>query len=219
FPMSWCRRTRTWRSRPRRPPATTRRRRPSRATRPAPLAARSTRIEPPVWSSIPVRPDTAAAISLLSADAVRQRAQRMLAIGLEDGLVHFRIDLARLDEAADLVAATTLEAYPTLDVPFHSRWRHFVLGSEDRWAAIDNAALWDDAAERARAAFDLAIASVLLDAGAGAQWGYRDPATGARVGRSEGLALASLAMFADGALSARPGFPLRADAKVLVALT
>jgi len=166
-----------------------------------------------------VRPDTAAAISLLSADAVRQRAQRMLAIGLEDGLAHFRIDLARLDETADLVAAATLEAYPTLDVPFHSRWRHFVLGSEDRWAAIDDATLWDDEAERARAAFDLAIASVLLDAGAGAQWGYRDPMTGARVGRSEGLALASLAMFADGALSARPRFPLRADAKVLVALT
>ena len=32
FPTSWCRRTRMWRSRPRRPPATTRRRSPSRRT-------------------------------------------------------------------------------------------------------------------------------------------------------------------------------------------
>ena len=102
---------------------------------------------------------------------------------------------------------------------FHSRWRHFAVGGSDRWAGIDDAALWDDKAERARAAFDLAITSVLLDAGAGPQWAYRDPATGARVGRSEGLALASLAMFAQGALSRNRLQPLRADAKVLESLS
>jgi hypothetical protein len=59
-----------------------------------------------------------------------------------------------------------------------------------------------DRFERARAQFDLAITSVLLDAGAGPHWSYRDAATGAQVGRSEGLALASLAMFADGAFRA-----------------
>ena len=126
---------------------------------------------------MPVKPETAAALSLLSADAVRQRAHRLLAIGLEDGLPHFRVDLARLDEAADLVVETTRKAYPSLEVPFHSRWRHFVVGGSDRWAAIDDATPWRDAAERARAAFDLAITSVLLDAGAGPQWSYRDPAT------------------------------------------
>ena len=150
---------------------------------------------------MPEKPETAAALSLLSADAVRQRAHRLLAIGLDDGLAHFRIDLARLGGAADLVVATTRKAYPTLEVPFHSRWRHFAADGSDRWAAIDDATPWDDEAERARAAFDLAITSVLLDAGAGPQWAYRDPDTGASVGRSEGLALASLAMFAQGALS------------------
>ena len=94
--------------------------------------------------------------------------------GSRTGCQHFRIDLARLGAAADLVVETTREAYPTLDVPFHSRWRHFVVGGEDRWAAIDDATPWRDAAERARAAFDLAIISVLLDAGAGPQWSYRD---------------------------------------------
>jgi hypothetical protein len=167
---------------------------------------------------MPEKPETAAALLLLSADAVRQRAHRLLAIGLEDGLVHFSIDLARLGEAADLVVATTREAYPSLDVPFHSRWRHFALGGEDRWAAIDDATPWDDAADRARSAFDLAITSVLLDAGAGPQWAYREPDTGARVGRSEGLALASLAMFAQGAFSRNRASPLRADAKVLESL-
>jgi hypothetical protein len=166
-----------------------------------------------------VKTEMAAALSLLSADAVRQRAQSLLAIGLDDGLAHFRIDLAQLDEAADLVIETTRQAYPDLKVPFHSRWRHFVVGGDDRWAAIEAATPWHDAAQRARAAFDLAITSVLLDAGAGPQWSYRDSATGMQVGRSEGLALASLAMFASGAFSARPELPLRADANALEALT
>jgi len=166
-----------------------------------------------------VKPETAAAISLLSADAVRQRAHRLLAIGLEDGLPNFGVDLAWLGGAADLVVETTRNAYPNLEVPFHSRWRHFVVGRDDRWAAIETATPWRDTAERARAAFDLAITSVLLDAGAGPRWSYRDAATGTQVGRSEGLALASLAMFADGALAARPGSPLRADATVLETLT
>ena len=165
-----------------------------------------------------MKPETAAAFSLLSAQAVRERAHRLLAIGLQDQLAHFRVDLDRLDMAADLVAATTRKAYPTLEVPFHARWRHFVVRGRDRWAEIDKAAPWRDAAERARAAFDLAIVSVLLDAGAGPSWSYHDRDTGARIGRSEGLALASLAMFAAGGFSARPGSPLRADAAALEAL-
>ena len=72
--------------------------------------------------------DTAAALSLLNAAAVRTRARRMLALGLDDKLPNFRIDLDRLDDTADLVAATMRKNYPTLDVPFHSRWRHFVVG-------------------------------------------------------------------------------------------
>jgi hypothetical protein len=166
-----------------------------------------------------VKTEVAAAFSLLSADAVRQRAQSLLAIGLNDGLAHFRIDLSRLDDAADLVVKTTREEYPDLEVPFHSRWRHFVVGNDDRWAAIEAATPWRDAAERARAAFDLAVTSVLLDAGAGPQWSYRDAATGMQIGRSEGLALASLDMFVGGAFSAQPGSPLCADAKVLESLS
>jgi hypothetical protein len=165
-----------------------------------------------------VEPETAAAFSLLSAKAVRERAHRLLAVGLEDSLEHFRVEFDRLEAAADLVADTTRSTYPALDVPYHARWRHFVTGGRDRWAEVDRATAWHDAAERARAAFDLAITSVLLDAGAGPRWAYRDRAGGEAVGRSEGLALASLAMFAGGGLSSRPGSPLRADAAALQAL-
>jgi Protein of unknown function (DUF1688) len=163
--------------------------------------------------------ETEAALSLLSAEAVRARAHQMLALGLADRLAHFRIRPENLEAAADLVVAVTRSAYPTLDVPFHSRWRHFVFGGEDRWASLDAAAAWKDPASRARAAFDLAIVSVLLDAGAGPGWSYRDERSGARVGRSEGLALASFAMFAAGAFSADPADPLRADADALTRLS
>jgi Protein of unknown function (DUF1688) len=159
--------------------------------------------------------DTATALSLLNAAAVRGRAKRMLAFGLDDKLPNFRVDLARLDETADLVAATTRKNYPTLDVPFHSRWRHFVVNGHDRAETLS--ILLDH--ERARAAFDLAIVSVLLDAGAGSQWHYRDAAAGESIGRSEGLALASLDMFRRGSFSSdAKADPLRADAEALARL-
>ena len=163
--------------------------------------------------------EAAGALSLLNAGAVRDRAHRMLEMGLDDQLSGFRIELDRLSEAADFVLAATRKTYPTLDVPFHSRWRHFVVGGVDRWAALAAARPWRDAAERARAEFDLAVISVLLDAGAGPSWRYRDAVTGTAVGRSEGLALASLDMFARGLFSAKAGEPLRADAAALARLT
>ena len=166
-----------------------------------------------------LNPDTSAALSLLSARAVRERAHRLLAMGLEDKLQNFRIDLGRMEAAVDLVLETTRAAYPSLDVPFHSRWRHFVTGSDNRWADLADATAWKDRAARARAEFDLAITSVFLDAGAGPTWRYHDPKTGKAIGRSEGLGLASLAMFEAGAFSANAAEPLRADAAVLEKLT
>ena len=163
--------------------------------------------------------ETSAALSLLNAKAVRERAQRMLAIGLDDRLPNFRIHLERLDSAVDLVLQTTRKAYPSFEVPFHSRWRHFVMNGDNRWADIADRTRWPDRAARARAEFDLAIVSVFLDAGAGPSWRYHDPKAGSAIGRSEGLGLASLAMFAAGAFSADPRDPLRADAEVLANLS
>jgi len=156
-----------------------------------------------------------AALSLLCAGAVRQRAHRLLAIGLEDRLPNFRVHLDRLDSTAALVVETTRQAYPALAVPFHSRWRHFSLNGVDRWKGVADKVEWPDSATRARAEFDLAMVSVFLDAGAGPSWRYRDPVTGSAIGRSEGLGLASLAMFIGGAFSSDPRQPLRADADVL----
>lgn len=166
-----------------------------------------------------MNPETAAAFSLLSAEAVRTRARHMLALGLDSKLPNFRVDLSQLDAAAQRVIAITKQAYPSLAIPFHSRWRHFIVDGADRWAAIAATAGFPDAAARARAEFDLAIVSVFLDAGAGPQWRYTDGASGKRIGRSEGLALASLNMFMRGAFSADPSRPLRVDAAVLAHLS
>jgi hypothetical protein len=161
----------------------------------------------------------AEALSLLAASAVRGRAEMMLAAGLRDTLAHFRIDLDRMDDVADAVLATIEKAYPSLKIPFHARWRHFVVGGADRWTGIADRVSWPDPATRARAEFDLAIVSVLLDAGAGAAWRYHDAPSGKTIGRSEGLAIASLDMFANGAFSNDSRDPLRVDADRLADLT
>ena len=162
-----------------------------------------------------MRSDTIAALSLLTAAAVRARARLILEAGLADRLEYFRVDLHHLEQAADLTVAITREAYPSLEIPFHSRWRHFVVDGGDRWATLAGTAHWPAVAARARAEFDLAIVSVLLDAGAGAVWRYRDIPTGRDIGRSEGLALASLRMFGDGLFSTNSRDRLRVDAAKL----
>ncbi|MBL8771248.1 MAG: DUF1688 family protein [Phenylobacterium sp.] len=146
---------------------------------------------------------------LLSAHAVRERSHEMLALAQAGALAEWRVDLTRLEAAADLTAETVRANYPDLAVPFHARWRMFVAGGRDLWA---EAAKPSDPTELGRVAFDLVIPSVLLDAGAGAAWRYRDAATGVEIGRSEGLGIASLRMFESGALSSDPADPMRADA-------
>ncbi len=141
----------------------------------------------------------------------------MLEIGLSGGLDHWRVDLDRLPETAAFVAEVIRDQYPDLKVPFHARWRHFVLGGRDLWVELAGAA-GESADARARTAFDLAIVSVLLDAGSGPGWRYRDEATGIEAARSEGLALASLRMFQAGAFAGPEG-GLKATAAGLQGLT
>ncbi len=160
------------------------------------------------------------ASSLLSARAVRERAHAMLDQALAGRLSHFTVDLDRLGPCADEVIATTRESYPSLDIPFHARWRHFTAGGFDRWGTLMQAEPFgDDGLRMGRAAYDLAIVSVLLDAGAGADWAYEEGRTGETYARSEGLAVASFDMFIGGAFSSDPADPFRADAAALAALT
>ena len=155
-------------------------------------------------------------LALRSAAAVRERCARVHVWVAEGRSPHFHLDETRLDAAAAYVADVTRSDYPDLVIPPHSRWRHFSAGDCDRWATLPLAGL--TAIERARAAIDLAVVSVLLDAGAGAAWRYRDAETGLMFARSEGLAVASFAMFRAGQFSSDPGLPLRVDRAALAGL-
>jgi hypothetical protein len=153
---------------------------------------------------------------LLSAAAVRERCALVLEAAERGETRHFRVVAAGLDDAAERVVAVTRRRYPDLAVPFHSRWRHFGVGGVDRASLVAPGA---DLAETARARLDLAIVSVLLDAGAGPCWRYREAATGLALGRSEGLAVASLRAMQAGLFTAEPRQPWRADAAALAALS
>jgi Protein of unknown function (DUF1688) len=145
---------------------------------------------------------------------VRDASRRVLTLALDGSLDDWILNLDRMAATADFVAQVVRDRYPDLHPPFHARWRHFVFAGRDLWAQAAGARDWGTPAQRARAAFDLAITSVLLDAGAGADWHYFD-ASGLKVGRSEGLALASLRWFEGGGFSSDPRDALRADASVL----
>lgn len=170
---------------------------------------------PPSGWHTPV-PEGHPAAALLSARAVRARCGQVMA-QVENGLSPlFAWRPQHLAATADYVAQTIRLNYPDLAVPYHSRWRQFSAGGLDRWGKLAAAAGLDrDPMEAARVAFDLVIPSVLLDAGAGPQWRYLDSATRKFLVRSEGLAVASLALFAGGAFSADPRQPLRCDAGAL----
>src|SRR3954469_3754657 len=152
---------------------------------------------------------------LLSAAAVRERCGIILAAAERGDTRHFRFIPERLVDAARRVAEVTRRRYPDLAVPFHSRWRHFDVGGIDRASLVAPDA---DLAERARARLDLAIVSVLLDAGAGPDWRYAEADTGLVVARSEGLAVASLRAMQAGLFSADPASPWRADAAALTGI-
>ncbi len=152
---------------------------------------------------------------LLCAAAVRNSAHRMLVLALDGGLSDWSVHPGRLEPTADFVAAVVRDRYPRLDVPVHSRWRHFVFQGRDLWSEIAARAAWTSPAAAARGAIDLVILSVLLDAGAGSGWQYQDRATGLAAARSEGLALASLRWFEQGGLSDHPAEALRVDTAAL----
>ena len=137
-----------------------------------------------------------AAVSLLrDPRTIRERCQNVFDAELE----HFEVRLERLPDVVERVARVTKGAYGDGPVPIHGRFRHFGTRLHDFLAATEA----EPADERARALIDLVVVSVLLDAGAGDAWRYRDARSGATIGRSEGLALASFDLFASGAFSHR----------------
>jgi Protein of unknown function (DUF1688) len=150
---------------------------------------------------------------------VRARAQRMLMRARAGRSEGFAVNDAALDTAAATVAELTRTRFPDGRIPYHSRWRHFEVGGVDRAGQLAARLGPVDAAARARAQIDLALVSVLLDAGAGPSWSFAEAASGQRFARSEGLGVASFHAFCAGLFSSDPARPLQADAAGLAALS
>jgi hypothetical protein len=158
-----------------------------------------------------------AIVTLRDPATIRRRCANVTAAVAAGASACFTLDRTRLDAVADRVAALTRSRFGDGPIPLHSRWRHFEAGGVDRKAELDAALAGRDEAEVARARIDLALVSVLLDAGAGPAWSYVEPA-GARFARSEGLAVASFRAFMAGVFSSNPREPWRVDAEALAAI-
>lgn len=158
---------------------------------------------------------SAAVATLRTTAAIRERAQHLLRRARAGQSPWFLVDDDALDHAAVSVADVTRTRYPTLAIPYHSRWRHFEAGGIDRRAELSTRTRNMDASAQARSMIDLAVVSVLLDAGAGTDWQYTESDTGLVLTRSEGLGVAGWHAFCGGLFSSDPGDPLRVDATAL----
>ena len=159
-----------------------------------------------------------AAEILRTTQAIRERSGQLLARARRGESQWWSVNDERIADASHAVVAATKERYPKLHVPFHSRWRHFEAGGIDRKAELDRLLKGQDATLRAHAMIDLTVISVLLDAGAGLDWKYVEPASGKTFTRSEGLAVASFHAFVGGLFSSDKDRPLQADSAGLRAL-
>ena len=152
---------------------------------------------------------------LRSTATLRERCRNILHAVEEGRSRHFTLHRSQLDEVARRVEHVTRQNYPSLRIPYHSRWRHFEAGGVDRKAELDARLAGRHHAAQARARIDLTLVSVLLDAGAGPQWRYAEAASGQSFSRSEGLGVASFRAYMQGRFSSDAGDPYRVDAAAL----
>ncbi len=157
----------------------------------------------------------AAVDHLRSPHTIRERAHKLLTAAKDDQLQFWTVHLDKLNVAVNLVNEEISTNYPDGSIPYHSRWRHF---GEERIKALNEFTSTLSSDEALWTMVEAVITSVLLDAGSGMQWRYKDPYSGELIGRSEGLAYASIDWFLSGGMASDHKTP-RADAEGLCNLT
>ena len=155
-------------------------------------------------------------LALRDPSTIRLQAHRILNMAKKDQLEHFALDPEKMTATASFVIDVITSQYPDLNIPYHSRWRHFEVGGVDRIKKMQDQLSHYSATERGKILYELVIISVFLDAGAGPSWHFLDADTGKEYSRSEGLALASLSLYQKGVFSNNPTDPFRVDAQSLL---
>jgi len=144
-----------------------------------------------------------------SLKTIRRQCNRVFELAKKGNLRHFKLNMDKMPVAVDAVVDCIKTEYPNLDIPLHSRFRHFtteqLTGIRETWTKHRIPHV-----EQIRRLIDLATISVLLDAGAGKEWKYVSQ-EGNVIGRSEGLAVASFDMFTAGLFSSDPAVKSRVN--------
>lgn len=156
---------------------------------------------------------------LRSTRAIRERCGQLLARARAGESRWLMVEDGFMETAAREVADITRKRYPKGHIPLHSRWRHLEAGGVDRKAELERLLGPVPNAVLGEAMVDLTFVSVLLDAGAGHEWKYVEPATGQTFTRSEGLGVASFHAFTAGLFSSDRKRPLQVDAAGLRGLS
>lgn len=157
--------------------------------------------------------------TLMNPRTIRTRSQAILDLIKHDKSAYFALDSEKLTSTASFIIDVIQDNYPDLEIPYHSRWRHFEAGGSNRIKKMHQQISSLSIEERGKILYELVIISVFLDAGAGQYWSYNEPETGIKYSRSEGLAIASLSLYQKGFFSANPSEPLRVDGPRLLVLS
>ncbi|TFK45669.1 DUF1688-domain-containing protein [Heliocybe sulcata] len=155
--------------------------------------------------------------------SIRERCGRVHDLAKQGRLEYFEYNPEKEADVANFCADIIHRDFGKdyASIPPHGRWRHLDAGRPRiepmiaKWKSTGNI----DDKEICKRLLDLFLVSVLLDAGAGNAWQYKEEDSGQTFSRSEGLGVASVHMFAHGLFSGNPDQPYMVDALGLSNIT
>ncbi|KAF8513594.1 hypothetical protein BU17DRAFT_53148 [Hysterangium stoloniferum] len=153
--------------------------------------------------------------------SIRERCIRVYELAKQDRLEFFKYSPEKEAEVVNFCINIIQRDFGSNynSIPPHGRWRHFDTGRPRISSLILEWSKTNSELEVCKRIIDLFLVSVLLDAGAGNTWTYREEGSDHKYQRSEGLAIASLDMFRAGIFSGESRQPYRVDADGLSHLT
>jgi hypothetical protein len=165
---------------------------------------------------VPYHHGTSANDFLLSLNSVRERCYKVQEAANRNRLNHFDVDQSKLEDMIQFVILIIKRDYDSpSDIPVYSRWRHFDIGGRPRlnnliqtWASLGQSTL-----EQTRKLIDILVIACLLDMKPCQIWSYTEQSTGRVFKKKDGIAIAILDLFLNGAFSSDPTNPHRVDCK------